>query len=401
MNTPDKFTLLLPVFLVLFLAECSSPEVKSKSEDDTRLQIGAERMTEYLPMLQEKAVGMVVNHTTVIGSTHLVDSLLSLNVNIKAIYAPEHGFRGNVERGKDIEDGIDTETGVQVFSIYGDSRKPSPAILEGIDIMIFDMQDVGVRFFTYVSTLHYVMEACAENNIPLLILDRPNPIGHLVDGPILNPEFRSFIGMHEVPIAHGMTLGEIGGMINGERWIKDGVQCDINVVKSTNYDHDTRFTFSVRASPNLPDMKSVYLYPSVCLFEGTVVSEGRGTYKPFQQFGAPWFTPKNHQYVPESIPVLALDPKFKGETCYGYDLSSKTIEELQAIDSVNISFLIEFYEKSGMGDEFFGGSFNRLAGNDILKSQIMSGLSEQEIRQSWQSGLDKFLEMRQKYLIYP
>jgi len=401
MYTPDKVTLLVLPMLILFLVGCSGLEVESKSENDNQSQIGAERMEEYLPLIRGKTIGMVVNHTTAIGSAHLVDTLLSLDINIKAIYAPEHGFRGNVERGKDIDDGIDAETGVQVFSIYGESRKPSPEMLDGIDLMIFDMQDVGVRFFTYVSTMHYVMEACAENNIKLLILDRPNPIGHYVDGPVLDPEFRSFIGMHEVPIAHGMTLGEIAGMINGEQWLKDGNQCDFKVIKAANYDHTTRFTFSVRASPNLPDMKSVYLYPSICLFEGTVVSEGRGTYKPFQQFGAPWFTQKNHQYIPESIPVLAFDPKFNGQICYGYDLSSKTIEELQAIDSLNISYLIEFYEKSGMSEEFFERSFNLLAGNDILKFQIMSGLPESEIRQSWQPGLENFLQLREKYLLYP
>jgi uncharacterized protein YbbC (DUF1343 family) len=266
--------------------------------------------------------------------------------------------------------------------------------------MVFDMQDVGVRFFTYISTLHFIMEACAENNLPLVVLDRPNPLGYYVDGPVLDPKFKSFIGMHPIPTVHGMTIGEYARMINGEKWLANGVQCNLTVVPVAGYHHNYFYSVPVRPSPNLPDMKSVYLYPTVCLFEGTNVSEGRGTEKPFQQFGAPYFKGGNGTFTPRSIPVLSLNPKYQGQLCRGYDLSGTPVEELQAIRQLELRYLLEFYQQAPDKTKFFEKSFDLLAGSDVLRKQITTGLSEAQIRQSWQPGLEAFKEVRKKYLLY-
>jgi uncharacterized protein YbbC (DUF1343 family) len=372
----------------------------SRLQAQTTLKVGAEQMDMYLPKIENKKVGMVVNHTAVVGSTHLVDTLLTKGVQIKGIYAPEHGYKGNVERGKTVATTKDTLTGITVYSIYGSRKKPSAEDLKEIEVMIFDMQDVGVRFFTYISTLHYIMEACAENNLPLLLLDRPNPIGYYVDGPVLDPAFKSFIGMHPIPIAHGMTIGEYAQMINGEGWLKNGVKCQLEVIKAANYTHKTLYQVPVRPSPNLPDMKSIYLYPSICLFEGTQVSEGRGTYKPFQQFGTPEYTPKKHSFVPQDIPSLSINPKFEGKTCYGYDLSAMSLAQLQDIKELKLNYLLEFYKKAPDKEKFFTKSFEQLAGSDNLRKQIIAGKTEKEIRESWKPGLEKFKQVRKKYLLY-
>ncbi len=365
------------------------------------VRLGAERIEVYLPELSGKKVGMVVNQTSIMGNTHLVDTLLSRGVNITGIYAPEHGYRGTTERGKTVADDKDEASGITIYSIYGAKKKPSPEVLKNVELMIFDMQDVGARFFTYISTLHYIMEACAENNIELMVLDRPNPIGHYVDGPVLDPTFKSFIGMHPIPIAHGMTIGEYAQMINGEGWLANGAQCTLKVITLENYTHQTFYQLPVPPSPNLPDMKSVYLYPSICLFEGTSVSEGRGTYKPFQQFGTPTYTPRNHSFVPKPIPSMSSDPKFDGQTCYGYDLSETPMEELQAIDHIRLAYLLEFYQKAAHKEKFFQQSFNSLAGSKQLQQQIIAGKTEEEIRASWQAGLEDFKLKRKKYLLYP
>ncbi|CAN5220178.1 DUF1343 domain-containing protein [soil metagenome] len=362
--------------------------------------VGAGRFDLYLPKLKEKNVGLVVNQTSLVNDTHLVDTLLSRDVAIKAIFAPEHGYSGKVERGETISDSKDISTGIPIISIYGSKKKPATEDLKGIQVMIFDMQDVGSRFFTYISTLHYIMEACAENNIPLLVLDRPNPLGHYVDGPILDPKFKSFIGMHPIPIVHGLTIGEYAQMINGQGWLNNGVKCELEIIKLKNYDHHTFYEVPVDPSPNLPDMKSVYLYPSICLFEGTKVNEGRGTYKPFQQFGTPTFTSGNHQFTPKPIPGLSADPKFNGKVCYGYDLSKISLEELQKTKEINLFYLLEFYRNSNEKDKFFEPSFDLLAGSDQLRKQIISGKTEQEIKASWQQGLAHFKETRRKYLLY-
>lgn len=371
---------------------------KTYAQDD--VIIGAGRFDLYLEKIANKKVGLVVNHTSLVGNSHLVDTLLSKGTKITSIYAPEHGYKGTVERGKTVATYKDTLTGITVYSIYGKRKKPTPQDLKEVELMLFDMQDVGVRFFTYISTLHYIMEACAENDIPLLVLDRPNPLGYYVDGPVLNPAFKSFIGMHPIPIVHGMTIGEYAQMINGEEWLSKGVKCKLEVVKAGNYTHRTMYQVPVRPSPNLPDMKSVYLYPSICLFEGTKVNEGRGTEKPFQQFGTPSFTPQKHSFIPTSIPGLSLHPKYEGQVCYGYDLSEMEISKLQQIRQVGLTYLLEFYKKAKEKDVFFEKSFDLLAGSDELRKQIVAGKPEKEIRDSWQKGLKDFHVKRKKYLLY-
>ncbi len=391
--------------LVLFLLAWYTGIAQSTNDQannvPSAIQLGAARFGEYLPVLGTRKVGLVVNQTTVLESGgHLVDTLLGRGVRITAIYAPEHGYRGNVERGKSFATTRDSATGITVYSIYGSRKKPAKEDLRDVEVMVFDMQDVGVRFFTYISTLHYIMEACAENNLPLVVLDRPNPLGYYVDGPVLDPKFKSFIGMHPIPTVHGMTIGEYARMINGEKWLANGVQCNLTVVPVAGYHHNYFYSVPVRPSPNLPDMKSVYLYPTVCLFEGTNVSEGRGTEKPFQQFGAPYFKGGNGTFTPRSIPVLSLNPKYQGQLCRGYDLSGTPVEELQAIRQLELRYLLEFYQQAPDKTKFFEKSFDLLAGSDVLRKQITTGLSEAQIRQSWQPGLEAFKEVRKKYLLY-
>ena len=386
---------------LILLAYVLTSGCSSSTEHLTpEVKVGAERSEIYLPLLENKNVGLVINQTSVVDSVHLIDYLFEKGVNIKAIYAPEHGYKGNVERGEHFDGTTDPGTGIPVFSIYGTNRKPSPEMLEGIDVMIFDIQDVGVRFFTFISTLNMVMEACAENGIKVIVLDRPNPLGYYVDGPVLDPQFQSFVGLNPIPVIHGMTVGEYAKMVNGEGWLKDSIQCDMEVVKMENYTHATKYQLPVLPSPNLADMKSIYLYPSICLFEGANVNEGRGTYKPFQQFGAPYYTPKDFSYVPKSIPVLALHPKFEGETCYGYDLSGMTISELQDIKQLEIKYLIDFYNKGNDKENFFTSFFDKLAGTDQLRLQIIEGKTEEQIRASWQEDLEKYKLMRKNYLLY-
>jgi uncharacterized protein YbbC (DUF1343 family) len=391
--------------IVLFLLAWSAGMAQSTNDQATTaqsaLQLGAARFGEYLPVLGNRKVGLVVNQTTVLeGGGHLVDTLLGRGVRITAIYAPEHGYRGNVERGKSFATTRDSATGITVYATYGSRKKPAKEDLKDVEVMVFDMQDVGARFFTYISTLHYIMEACAENNLPLVVLDRPNPLGYYVDGPVLDPKFKSFIGMHPIPTVHGMTIGEYARMINGEKWLANGVQCNLTVVPVAGYHHKDYYAVPVRPSPNLPDMKSVYLYPTVCLFEGTNVSEGRGTEKPFQQFGAPYFKGGNGAFTPRSIPVLSLKPKYEGQPCRGYDLSGTPMEELQAIRQLELRYLLEFYRQAPDKTKFFEKSFDLLAGSDVLRKQIIAGRSEAEIRRSWQPGLEAFKQVRKKYLLY-
>jgi uncharacterized protein YbbC (DUF1343 family) len=386
--------------IILFLLAWFPAAAQTTHDQDT-LQLGAARFGEYLPVLGNRKVGLVVNQTTVLeGGGHLVDTLLGRGVRITAIYAPEHGYRGNVERGKSFVTTRDSATGINVYSIYGSRKKPTKEDLRDVEVMVFDMQDVGVRFFTYISTLHYIMEACAENNLPLVVLDRPNPLGYYVDGPVLDPKFKSFIGMHPIPTVHGMTIGEYARMINGEKWLAGGVQCNLTVVPVAGYHHNYYYAVPVRPSPNLPDMKSVYLYPTVCLFEGTNVSEGRGTEKPFQQFGAPYFQGGNGAFTPRSIPVLSIKPKHEGQLCRGYDLSGRPLEDLRAIRQLELRYLLEFYGQAPDKTKFFEKSFDLLAGSDALRKQITAGLSEAQIRRSWQPGLKAFKEVRKKYLLY-
>lgn len=357
---------------------------------------GATQIPKYLPLLTGKAVGMVVNHTSLVGSTHVVDTLLARGVDIAAVFSPEHGFRGDAPDGEKVQNSVDPKTGIPLISLYGSNRKPTPDQMASIDIMIFDLQDVGTRFYTYISTMHYVMEACAENGIKLIILDRPNPNGDYVDGPILDLEFQSFVGMHEIPTVHGLTVGELARMINGEKWLEGDLTANLEVVKVENYNHQMEYDPPVKPSPNLPDYQSIRWYPSLCLFEGTVMSIGRGTANPFQKIGYPDSKFGDFQFTPHSIPGMSIYPKHQDQLCYGIDLS--TIDPPKSLD---LSLLLEYYAKSRLGEEFFTNSFNRLAGNDTLKEQIISGMSMDEIRATWQEGLNNYHEIREKYLLYP
>ena len=357
------------------------------------LQVGAERTTKYIPLLKDKAIGVVGNQSSLIGATHLVDSLLSAKLQVVKVLSPEHGFRGTADAGTHIENGIDEQTGLPIISLYGSNKKPSLSQLEGIEILVFDIQDVGARFYTYISTLHYVMEAAAENNIPLIVLDRPNPNGHYIDGPILDTAYRSFVGMHPIPIVHGMTIGEYAQMINGEKWLKDSVECDLTVIPMLGFNKQIPYNLPVKPSPNLPNAQAVNLYPSLCLFEGTNVSVGRGTDLPFQHFGAP-FLESDYSFVPESG-AGAKYPKHEGERCYGQDLSQFT-----SLSQLDLSFLIDAYNKCPRKDEFFNAFFDKLAGGNTLRLSIIEGKSEEEIRQSWSEELLEFEQMRNNYLIY-
>lgn len=362
-------------------------------------------MNLYLPSLLGKRVGMIVNHTSVIGKTHLVDSLLSRGVTIKTIFAPEHGFRGQATDGETVSNGRDPRSGVPIISLYGSNRKPTTAQLDSLDVIVFDIQDVGTRFYTYISTMHFAMEACAENKKPFVVLDRPNPNGKYVDGPILNPQFKSFVGMHPIPILHGLTVGELARMINGEKWLKKpdtasvDLLCPLTVIPVKDYTHQLAYSLPVAPSPNLPNQQSILLYPTLCLFEGTIVSVGRGTDKQFQVIGGPG-NPKfgSYQFTPVDKPG-AVNPPQEGKLCYGMDLS--------AVDATNqglkLNYLIDFYKKAVDKDHFFLATnyINRLYGNDQLPNQLKLGLTEEAIRKTWEPGLSQYKEMRKKYLIYP
>lgn len=357
-------------------------------------------MTEsYLPLLEGNRVGLVVNQTSLIGDEHLVDSLLKRGVRIVSLFAPEHGLRGQADAGEIIKDGIDVKTGIKVVSLYGDQKKPSSASLDGIDVMVFDIQDVGVRFYTYISTLHYLMEALAQKGIPLIILDRPNPNGHYIDGPVLDTvRFRSFVGMHPVPVVYGLTIGEYGQMINGEHWINS--VCDLTVIKCKNYNHQTMYDLPVKPSPNLPNLRSILLYPGICFFEGTTSSLGRGTSSPFQIVGHPEYPDTSFSFTPQPTPG-ALHPPLEGTKCYGVDLRKIDIDSLYATRQLNLSVLLDFYQKLPH-DTFFGASwFDKLAGGPGFRNAIQKDWTEIQIRESWKTDLDAFKKKRAPYLLYP
>lgn len=362
---------------------------------------GARLMSNYLPLIQGKRVAVVANHTTLVGSKHLVDTLLSAGVAVKKIFSPEHGFRGDIEAGEFIGNYTDKVTGLPVISLYGGSKKPKPADLSDVDVVIFDLQDVGVRFYTYISTMHYVMEACAENNKPLIILDRPNPNGFYVDGPVLDTAYRSFVGMHPVPLVHGMTIGEFAQMINGEGWLKGKIQCNLTVIPCRGYTHSMTTALPVRPSPNLPNHLSILLYPSLGLFEGTVVSVGRGTDYPFQVFGFPNFPDKGFRYIPVEKRGASLNPPYKGKPVYGIDLRDYSVNYFLDRREIILDWLIYSYNNYPEKDKFFNNFFNLLAGTSVLRQQIESGLTPSEIRATWQPALEQFKLLRKKYLLYP
>jgi uncharacterized protein YbbC (DUF1343 family) len=388
----------------------------------TILSVGANQTELYLKLLAGKNVGIVANQSSVIFKapnaksqapktyTHSVDSLLSLNINVKTVFAPEHGFRGTADAGEHIKDGVDTKTGLPIISLYGDHKKPKLEQLKetkknekdtesgifAIDIMVFDLQDVGARFYTYISTLHYIMEACAEAHIPLIVLDRPNPNGHYVDGPILDMEHKSFVGMHPIPVVHGMTIGEYAKMINGEKWLKNAVQCELTVINMKNYSHQTAYSLPIKPSPNLPNDKAINLYPSLCFFEGTNVNAGRGTSKQFQIYGSPYLRKEVYDFKFTPLPNEgAKYPKHSTVLCYGEDLSVS--ENLNALD---LSYLIKAYHNTLDQKNFFNGFFTKLAGSKLLQQQIEQGLTETEIKATWKKGLEDFKLTRKKYLIY-
>ena len=364
---------------------------------------GAYSTEKYVPRLKGKKVGVVANHTSLVGKTHLVDTLLRLGVDVKKIFCPEHGFRGMASAGAVVKSGTDEKTGLPVVSLYGKHKKPSSADLNDIDVMLFDLQDVGVRFYTYISTLQLVAEACADNGIPLIVLDRPNPNGFYVDGPVLDTSrYRSFIGMQPVPVVYGMTIGEYILMLKGEKWLNTNKEPEIKVVKCKNYTHHSFYELPVPPSPNLKDMKAVYLYPSLCFLEGTVVSVGRGTKKPFRIFGAPFFPDTlPYSFVPVSMPG-AKRPKFENEKCYGFDVTSQA-ENIKKEKHLNLSWLIEAYMLTPQErrNKFFRSSFDKLAGNDIIRKEIEKGSSAKTIRKTWEKQLNDFKRIRKKYLLYP
>ena len=360
------------------------------------IEAGDKQIQEYLPLLTGKRVAIVANQTSIIDSVHLLDFLLSENINIVKVFALEHGFRGNIDRGKTYNSNIDEKTGIPIVAAYGKNRKPETEQLTDIDIILFDIQDVGVRFYTYISSMHYFMEACAENHKQLIILDRPNPLGFYVDGPVLEPEFKSFIGMHPIPIVHGLTIGELALMINGEGWLKNGIQCNLKVVKVKNYKHTDRWHLPVKPSPNLPNERAVLLYPSLCFFEATEISIGRGTLFPFQVIGYPNKHFGNFTFVPKDIPDMQMNPVQEGKICYGTDLRTSDNERF------TLKYLINFYNKFTDKTKFITRKkwFDLLAGNSKLRKQIMSGMSEDSIRKTWQKNLNTYKEIRKKYLLY-
>jgi uncharacterized protein YbbC (DUF1343 family) len=390
----------LSIFMVGILS-CDSIRPKQES-NDKKIITGANQTQIYLPLLKNKRVAVVANQTSVIFKkdreeslyTHLIDSLISLDVNIVKVFAPEHGFRGRADAGEHISDGIDQKTGLPIVSLHGKYRKPTPEILNDIDIVLFDIQDVGVRFYTYISTMSNVMEACAETGIPMIILDRPNPNGHYVDGPILEIEHKSFVGMHPIPLVYGMTIGEYSNMVNGEKWMKNGIQCEITVIPLLNYSHNSEYSLPIRPSPNLPNDKSINLYPGLGFFEGTIINAGRGTEFQFQRYGAPFFPKVNFTYTPHAN-FGSKNPKFKDELCYGVDLIDSP-----KLNKVNLEWIIDAYNKTPKDKDFFGSTFTIHAGNLTLQEQIEAGMSAPEIRATWQKDIETFKNIRSNYLIY-
>ena len=367
--------------------------------DKEPIQTGAERSGAYLPLLHANDIAVVANQTSMVGDMHLVDFLLDAYVNVKKVFAPEHGFRGEAGAGEKVVSGKDPKTGVPIISLYGSNKKPSPEQLKDVGVVVFDIQDVGARFYTYISTLSLVMEACAEQGIKVLVLDRPNPNGHYVDGPVLQQGYESFVGMHKIPVVHGMTVGEYAKMVNSEGWLKDGVKCDLEVIPCRGWNHKKRYDLPVKPSPNLPNATSITLYPSLCFFEGTSVSVGRGTDLPFQQIGAPYFTEGSHSFTPRSM-TSAKYPKYEGEECIGYDLRDFADHYLRGSGELYLFWLIEAYNLAPDKAGFFSSFFEKLAGTDQLRKDIVAGKSMIEIRESWQEDLEKFKEMRSKYLLY-
>ncbi len=386
---------LIFILIIFFL-----PGIIYSQNYNDKIKVGAERTEEYLPVIKDKNIAVVANQTSMVGNVHLVDTLLSLGIKIKKVFAPEHGFRGMADAGEHVKNSKDKKTGLSLISLYGNNKKPKPKDLKGIDVVIFDIQDVGVRFYTYISTMHYMMEACAEQKKQIIILDRPNPNGFFVDGPVLKKEFQSFVGMHPIPLVHGLTIGELAQMINRENWLQNGIHCDLKIISCENYSHQDFYELPVKPSPNLPNMLSVYFYPSLGLFEGTVVSVGRGTEKPFQIIGHPDLKKADYKFTPKST-AGAKNPPYENQECSGFDLSVLSEEEIRSCKKIYLNWLLGTFSNSDK-EKFFlkNNFFNLLAGNTELMQQITEGKTEKEIRKSWQSDLEKYKLLRKKYLLY-
>jgi uncharacterized protein YbbC (DUF1343 family) len=387
--------LLFLLTAITIFSSCSFQQAETK---DSIIKPGAWQTNEYLPLIKDKRVGLVVNQTSTVANQHLVDTLLALDISIKAIFAPEHGFRGDAYDGEIIDDSIDPTTEIPIISLYASHKKPTAEDLEGIDVMIFDIQDVGARFYTFISTMHYVMEACAENSLPLIILDRPNPNGHYVDGPVLDTAYTSFVGMHPIPIVYGLTNAELARMINGEGWLSSQDSCNVTLVKNLNYTHNTRYVSPIAPSPNLPNARAIELYPSLCLFEPTIISIGRGTDFPFQVTGHPDSIAGEFTFTPRSIDGVSKYPKYQDKLCFGEDL-----REGEPVYSLDLSFLIDYLNIFGNDSSFFDRAnyFDLLAGGDQLRNQLLAGKTAAQIRDSWQTDLEKYMLIRSKYLLYP
>ena len=371
----------------------------AKTKHDLKNPIlGIDRLHLFIDSLKNKRIAVVGNQTSVVNGKHLVDTLLALNLNVVKVFSPEHGFRGDVDAGEKIEHSVDAKTGIPLVSLYGNNKKPTAEQLENVDIVIYDIQDVGVRFYTFISTLHYVMEACAENKKNLVVLDRPNPNAHYVDGPILESEFKSFVGMHRVPIVYGMTIGEYAMMINGEKWLANGIHCDLWVIPCKNYKHKLKYSLPIAPSPNLRTDEAIALYPSLCLFEATTVSIGRGTDKPFEIYGHPRFPKSSFSFTPVSTAGSKSPPQMN-KLCYGFDLTKSTTKRNYEI---NLTYLIQAKDLLGDSAVFIDQNsfFNRLAGTASLKDQLYKGWSAKEIRETWKPGLEAFMITRKKYLLY-
>lgn len=377
-------------FLLIFTVSVSYSQIRT----------GAEQTDQYLKQIKNKKVALVVNQTSVIGNTHLVDTFISMGIKIRCLFAPEHGFRGNASAGTTVSNGKDDKTGLPIISLYGNHKKPLPEDLKNVELVIFDIQDVGVRFYTYISTMHYVMEACSEAGIPFMVFDRPNPNGHFADGPVLDTLFRSFVGMHPIPLVHGCTVGELAGMINGEGWLKNRKKCELTVVKCLNYTHESEYELPIRPSPNLQSQSAIYLYPALGLFEGTSVSMGQGTDLPYQCFGSPAFDWGNLVFTPRSIKGVSEKPKSLGIPCTGFDLSWYGYNRAFEAAELNLNWLIMSYRLSKNKSDFFNDFFDKLAGTSLLRKQIIAGKSAEEIRYSWQKALENYRIMRSAYLLY-
>ncbi len=402
------------IVIIFVLIACNTSGIRNKEiqnnntteqNNDTTIYPGIFDTKSYLNLIQNKNIGIVGNQTSIINNVHLVDTLLNLKQNVIKVFCPEHGFRGTADAGENISNSIDSKTGIPIISLYGKNKKPYKDQLKNLDIIIFDLQDVGVRFYTYISTLHYVMEACAENDIPLIVLDRPNPNGHYIDGPILDTaNCKSFIGMHPVPIVYGLTIGEYAMMINGEQWLKDDVQCNLTIVKCKNYNHKRKYELPVKPSPNLPNYRSIELYPTLCFFESTNLSIGRGTNKQFQIIGHPDFkgiSKADYSFTPQPNEG-ASNPKLNGKICYGFNLSEgNSIFDIKN-DKLNINLIIEVYQLFPNKENFFKStnSIELISGTTEFRGQILNSISEEQIRASWEPQLTEFKEIRNKYLLY-